>query len=91
MKKGLIHMNMSIDLLTRTSMARWKKRVAFGTFSFVLESPKNAGVTGMGWDVQVVDQTSKAGLFLRLSQSTWKKLRVSRDAGASQNRKLHFL
>lgn len=85
-------MNMSIDLLTCTSMARWKKCVAFGTFSFVLESPKSAGVTGMGWDVQVVvHQTSKAGLFLRLSQSTWKKLRVSRDAGASQNRKLHFL
>lgn len=72
-KKGLIHMNMSIDLLTRTSMARWKKRVAFGTFSFVLESPKSAGVTGMGWDVQVVDQTSKAGLVLRLVSKHMEK------------------
>ena len=44
---------MSIDLLTPTSMARWKKCVAFGTFSFVLELPESAGVTGMGWDVQV--------------------------------------
>ena len=57
-----------------------KRCVALGTFSFVLESekcgcqPKNAR-NGMGFTGEA-GQTSKAGQFLRLHHSTWKRLYI---------------
>ena len=59
---------------------RWEKCVAIGTFSFVLESERcgfqpRYATNGMGRTGEA-GQTSKAGQFLRLHHSTWKRLYI---------------
>ena len=57
-----------------------EKCVALGTFSFLLESEKcgcqqRNAMNGMGC-IGEAGQTSKAGQFLRLHHSTWKRLYI---------------